>query len=254
MLRTTKNMKEKYESIQNYIFTLIPEKWEEIYLYASVYKEENKSQSGELFFYYLPKGILKRRFINAYEVPKRFNINEEQYLKIVEELYSCIKSLRQDFIDTEQEIWTSITISIANFKFKVEFKYDELPQTEKEIFERNVIWKYEYLKIGGESKEERKILDKHFSKIEPTNRNVYETGLYIKTENNNITFDKDDKQAREFVMYEKDEILSKANSIKSKIFSNSVYAKDRNKKYEEDEKEEKEEYKDSKSKNQILDN
>ena len=51
MLRTTKNMKEKYENIQNYIFNLIPEKWEEIYLYASVYKEEKNSQSGELFFY-----------------------------------------------------------------------------------------------------------------------------------------------------------------------------------------------------------
>ena len=252
MLRTTKNMKEKYESIQNYIFTLIPEKWEEIYLYASVYKDENNSQSGELFFYYLPKGILKRRFINAYEVPKRFNINEEQYLKIVEELFSCIKSLRQDFINTEQDIWTNLSITIANFRFKVEFKYDELPRTEKEIFERNVIWKYKYLKIGGESKEERKILDRYFSKIEPSNRNVYETGLYVKTDNNNIAFDKDDKQAREFVMYEKDEILSKANSIKSKIFSNTVYAKDRNKKLAQEAK--KEEQKDRKSKNQILDN
>ena len=252
MLRTTKTMKEKYEQIQNYIFTLIPEKWEEIYLYASVYKEENNSQSGELFFYYLPKGILKRRFINAYEVPKRFNINEEQYLKIVEELFSCIKSLRQDFINTEQDIWTNLSITIANFRFKVEFKYDELPRTEKEIFERNVIWKYKYLKIGGESKEERKILDRYFSKIEPSNRNVYETGLYVKTDNNNIAFDKDDKQAREFVMYEKDEILSKANSIKSKIFSNTVYAKDRNKKLEQEGK--KEAQKDSKSKNQILDN
>lgn len=252
MLRTTKNMKEKYESIQNYIFTLIPEKWEEIYLYASVYIDENNSQSGELFFYYLPKGILKRRFINAYEVPKRFNINEEQYLRIVEELFSCIKSLRQDFINTEQDIWTNLSITIANFRFKVEFKYDDLPRTEKEIFERNVIWRYKYLKIGGESKEERKILDRYFSKIEPSNRNVYETGLYVKTDNNNIAFDKDDKQAREFVMYEKDEILSKANSIKSKIFSNTVYAKDRNKKLEQEAK--KEEQKDRKSKNQILDN
>ncbi len=252
MLRTTKNMKEKYESIQNYIFNLIPEKWEEIYLYASVYKEEKNNESGELFFYYLPKGILKRRFVNVYEVPKRFNINEEQYLKIVEELYSCIKSLRQDFINTEQDIWTNLSITIANFRFKVEFKYEDLPRTEKEIFERNVIWKYKYLKIGGESKEERKILDRYFSKIEPSNRNVYETGLYIKTENNNIAFDKDDKQAREFVMYEKDEILSKANSIKSKIFSNTVYAKDRNKKLEQEGK--KEAQKDSKSKNQILDN
>ena len=250
MLRTTKNMKEKYESIQNYIFTLIPEKWEEIYLYASVNKDENNAQSGELFFYYLPKGILKRRFINAYEVPKRFNINEEQYLKIVEELYSCIKSLRQDFIDTEQEIWTNVTISIANFKFKVEYNYKDLPITEREIFERNVIWKYKYLKIGGDSREERKILDQYFAIIQPSNKNIYETGLYVKTDNNNIGFDKDDNEAREFVMYEKDEILSKANSIKSKIFSNTIYAKDRNKKkFQEDEQVEK----NNKSKNQILD-
>ena len=250
MLRTTKNMKEKYENIQNFIFTLIPEKWEEIYLYASVYKEEHNSQSGELFFYYLPKGIIKRRFINVYEVPKKFNINEEQYLKIVSELYTCIKSLRQDFIDTEQEIWTNITISIANFRFKVEYNYGNLPTTEKEIFERNVIWKYKYLKTGGESREERKVLEQYFSIIQPSNKNTYETGLYVKTENNNIGFDKDDNEAREFVMYEKDEILSKANSIKSKIFSNTIYAKDRDKK--KIQIEEKEERK-NKSKNQILD-
>lgn len=250
MLRTTKNMKEKYESIQNYIFALIPEKWEEIYLYASVYKQEHNSQSGELFFYYLPKGIIKRKFINVYEVPKRFNINEEQYLKIVEELYTCIKSLRQDFIDTEQEIWTNLTISIANFKFKVEYNYKDLPTTEKEIFERNVIWKYKYLKIGGDSKEEKKILNQYFSIIQPSNKNTYETGLYVKTENNNIGFDKDDNEAREFVMYEKDEILSKANSIKSKIFSNTIYAKDRNKKkFQIEEQEESK----NKLKNQILD-
>ena len=249
MLRTTKNMKEKYESIQNYIFALIPEKWEEIYLYASVCKKEHNSQSGELFFYYLPKGIIKRKFINVYEVPKRFNINEEQYLKIVSELYTCIKSLRQDFIDTEKEIWTNITISIANFKFKVEYNYENLPVTEKEIFERNVIWKYKYLKIGGDSKEERRILDQYFAIIQPSNKNTYETGLYVKTENNNIGFDKDDKEAREFIMYEKDELLSKANSIKSKIFSNTIYAKDRNKKkFQVEEQVDKK----NKSKNQIL--
>ena len=251
MLRTTKNMKEKYESIQKYIFALIPEKWEEIYLYASVYKEEHNSQSGELFFYYLPKGIIKRKFINVYEVPKRFNINEEQYLKIVSELFTCIKSLRQDFIDTEQEIWTNVTISIANFKFKVEYNYKDLPITDREIFERNVIWKYKYLKIGGDSKEERKILDQYFSIIQPSNKSIYETGLYVKTENNNIGFDKDDKEAREFVMYEKDELFSKANSIKSKIFSNTIYAKDRDKKKVQVEEQVD---KNNKSKNQILDN
>ena len=115
-----------------------------------------------------------------------------------------------------------------------------------EIFERNVIWKYKYLKIGGETREERKILEDYFSEIKASNINIYETGLYIKTDNTNITFDKDDKQAREFVMYEKEDLLNKANSLKSKIFSNNIYATDI--------KDEHQEENERKSKNQILDN
>jgi hypothetical protein len=208
MLRTTKNMKDKYEKIQSLIFSLIPEKWEEIYLYASVVGNINSMQTGELFFYYLPKGILKKKPINVYEVPHRFNINEEQYLEVVEKLYNCIKELKQDFIDTEQDLWTSLTISIANFKFKVEFNYDNLPINEQESQERHVIWRYKYLKIGGEKKEERRILDNYFSnKKNNSRKEIYETGLYLKTENNVVTFDKEDnvKAPKEVVLYEKEE-------------------------------------------------
>lgn len=254
MLRTTKTMKEKYEQIQNYIFTLIPEKWEEIYLYASVYKEEEKFGSGEMFFYYLPKGFLKKKYINVYEVPRRFNINEDQYLKIVEELFKCIKSLRQDFIETDQKAWTNLSISIANLKFKIEYKYDDLPKTDKEVFERNVIWKYKYLKTGGDSKQERKILESYFGKNDKPKSELYETGLYVRTDNNNIGFGKDDIEARDFVMYEKDELLSKASTIKSKVFSNTVYNKDRIRHAKEDHENEDNFQKEKKSKNQILDN
>ena len=255
MLRTTKTMKEKYEQIQNYIFTLIPEKWEEIYLYASVYKEEENFGSGEMFFYYLPKGILKKKYINVYEVPRRFNINEEQYLKIVEDLFKCIKSLRQDFIDTDQEVWTNLSISIVNLKFRIEYRYDDLPKTEKEIFERNVIWKYKYLKVGGDSKEERKILESYFDDSNEQKSELYETGLYVKTENHNIGFGKEDIAERDFVMYEKDELISKASTIKSKIFSNTVYNKDKNKHAKEEKHRDAENVQsEKKSKNQILDN
>ena len=37
-----------------------PEKWEEIYLYASVIQQMLNLETGELFFYYYPKGILKK--------------------------------------------------------------------------------------------------------------------------------------------------------------------------------------------------
>lgn len=216
MLRTTKNMKEKYEKIQNLLFTLIPEKWEAIYLYASVGNDEN--QKGEMFFYYTPKSIIKKKPINVYEVPQRFNINEEQYLEIVKELYSWIKKLRQDFIDTEQELWNSLTISIANFKFRVEFNYDELLSNEKQNNDKNIIWRYKYLKIGGEKKEERKVLEEYFSHKDISKKELYETGLYLKTENNNIMFDKEERKAPE--KFIKDDKIDNKNIKKNQILKN----------------------------------
>ena len=258
MLRTTKNMKEKYEQIQNYLFTLIPEKWEEIYLYASVVLEDEnnnmqETKNGEMFFYYLPKGILKKRAINVYEVPQRFNINEDQYLKIVDELYECIKGLKQDFIDTEQDLWTNLTISIANYRFKVEYQYDTLPVTDKEIKERDVIWKYKYLKIGGENKEEQIILNQYFLAQRPIKKETYETGVYIKADNNSIEFGKEDVEDREFIMYQKEDLLNIKNNIKNKFFGNSGFSKEIKQENFDTENQEKDKEK-KHSRNQILDN
>ncbi len=55
-----KNIKE----IQVALFRLIPEKWEKLYLYASVLGEEEKC----FFFTISPKTILKPKPINCYEV------------------------------------------------------------------------------------------------------------------------------------------------------------------------------------------
>ncbi len=204
MLRTTKTMKDKYEKIQSILFSLIPEKWEKIYLYASVVTTFTKAQSGELFFYYIPKGLLKKKPINVYEVSQRFNINEEQYLIVVKELYDCIKELKTDFINTDQELWTNLTITITNIKFRVEFNYDSLPIDEKEKENNRMIWRYKYLGIGGEKKEEQRILEKYFSTEKVKKNEIYETGLYMKTDGFGVRFDKEDDSKREFIIYEKD--------------------------------------------------
>lgn len=190
MLRTTKNMKDKFEEIQNKLFNMIPEKWEKIFLYASIIDRIGNVQTGELYFYYLPKGILKKKPINVYEVANRFNIDEEEYTKLVDDLYENIKSLRQDFVDTEQKLWTNLTISIENSNFKVEYGYEELKQDEQSNYENHVIWRYKYLGIGGESKEERKILNKYFEENHDGEKEVYQTGLYVKTNNNVVGFEK----------------------------------------------------------------
>ena len=56
---------------------------------------EGEKEAGELFFYYVPKGILKKKPVNVYEIPSKFNIDETEYLKLVDALYSKIKELRK---------------------------------------------------------------------------------------------------------------------------------------------------------------
>ena len=56
-------------------------------------------------------------------------------------------------------------------------------------------------------------------------------------------------------MYEKDELISKASTIKSKIFSNAVYNKDKNKNAEKEKHKNADNVEsEKKSKKQILDN
>lgn len=193
MLRTTKNMKDKYEKIQNCLFDLIPEKWDEIYLYASVVEREGSVQSGEMYFYYIPKSILKKKPVNVYEVPKKFNINEIEYLKIVDDLYNTIKDLKQDFVDTEQELWTNLTISIAHCRFKIEFFYNPISQEEYASYVRHVIWRYKYLHLDATLKEERKILEKYFKEngVLEEEKQEYQAGMYLKNVNNVVGFDKE---------------------------------------------------------------
>lgn len=243
MLRTTKNMKDKYEKIQTCLFDLIPEKWEEIYLYASVIDEEEGTQTGEMYFYYFPKGLLKKKPVNVYEVPKKFNINETEYLKIVDILYQTIKELRQDFIDTDQKLWTNITISIAHCRFKVEFNYDKISKEEYSSYVRHVIWRYKYLHLGGELKDERKIIEKYLSQEMQENQTKaeeYQTGMYLKTANNVVGFDREIKAEQE---------RQKEQEMKATEMEERKNKKRQEKAKKEEEKRRKEE---EKNKNQIL--
>ena len=83
-----------YSELQKQLFYLIPEKWDRIYLYASVEEKMEGLETGELFFYYFPKGILKKNPVNVYEIPNKFSLNEEEYIKLVEKLYKEIKNIR----------------------------------------------------------------------------------------------------------------------------------------------------------------
>lgn len=193
MLKHNQRIEEKYQDIQRKLYYMIPEKWDEVYLYASVIEKNKNEETGELFFYYIPKGIIKRKPINVYEVPAKFNIDEEEYLKLVDMLYNTIKELRQEFEESKQELWSNLTITIKNSKFKVEYNYKDLVEdNDYTSYERHVIWRYKYLNHGMEygNREERKIIEKYNYEFNVlTKDEVYEEGIYITNIKNIVDYE-----------------------------------------------------------------
>ncbi len=191
-----------------------------------------------MFFYYIPRALLKKKPINVYEVPKRFNINETEYLKKVDALYQVIKSLRQDFIDTEQRLWTNITISIAHNRFKIEFNYDKISEEEYASYVRHIIWRYKYLHLGGELKEERKILDKYLNKPETTkeDKEEYQAGMYVRNFNNAVGYVREVKAAQEKQEELKEKAIEQEEKRQKKLEEKAKIQEEKRRKAEENNK------------------
>ena len=185
-----------YSEIQKKLFYIIPEKWESIYLYASVIDVPGQKPVGEMYFYYLPKGIIKKKYVNGYEIPSIFNIDEEQYSKLITDVYNKIKLLRERMAARgKKKIWSNITITIKNFQFKIEFDYENLRKSPFDSYERHVIWRYNYLNEDTEilSRKDKRIIE-HYEQYKKTEiaikKDMYAEGVYKLPVKNIIDFEK----------------------------------------------------------------
>lgn len=224
MLNNTKRIKEIYEEIQKKIFYLIPEKWEEIYLYASIIDNLGKIQTGEMYFYFLPKNLFKNKYVNVYEIPDKYNLEENEYLQMVEALYDKIKELKEEFLKTNQSVWSNLTISIRKNRFKIEYNYDNLLSSQDLYYQHHIFWRYKYLGIEPHGRKENNAIKSYFL-IEKSRRKkdeIYETGIYLKKINNIITYDTLDfkkNQRNEYLATEQEAIEPKKKKIKNQILS-----------------------------------
>ena len=189
-------IKEIYKEIQKKLFYMIPERWDKIYLYSSVIENKNKQEKGEMFFYYFPKSILPKKPVNVYEVPAKFSIDETDYLKLADSLYKQIKKLRKQCIKFGDEPWSNINICIENFKFRVEYDYEDLNYSGFSNYERHLIWRYKYLRIPLESysKQDKSIIEKYITRdisLKKSRKRLYEEPIYEKPVANIIDYDTD---------------------------------------------------------------
>lgn len=189
--------KEKFlfSEIQKKLFYIIPEKWQSIYLYASIIDIGNRKTTGEMFFYYIPKGIIKKKPINGYEIPSLFNIDEEEFSKLITDLYSAFKKLRILSIKTKNQRWSNINISIENNKFRAEYGFEDLKNSSYDSYERHVIWRYNYFEqeIESLSKKDKKIINKYIEDMrfhrEPK-KEYYVENIYDIPMKNIVDFEK----------------------------------------------------------------
>lgn len=220
---TTSEIKEIYKEIQKKLYYMIPEKWTKVYLYASITEKAYEVPVGEMYFYYFPKGLLKKNPVNVYEIPNNFNIDEEQYMKLVKSLYSSIKKLREIYQKEKQPLWTNVTISIINYKFNIEYNYADLDNKEQSNYERHIIWSYERLglDINSFNKKDKKIIEKHLidSYINVEKVESYSEALYKKPLKNLFDYE---KPIFEEVQDEKivNELEAEGKNISNQILAN----------------------------------
>ena len=205
MLNHTKKIKQIYAVIQKMIFYMIPEKWDKLYLYSSIIDMPEGKSTGELYFYYIPKGILRKKPVNVYEIPNKFNIDENEYLNLVKTLYDKIKQLREEFKKSESgTIWSNITITIQNTKFKVDYNYEDLNNHHFDSYERHIIWRYNNLGINVEqlNKKDKEILERYLLGEKVVRRRErYEEGIYIKNIKNIVDYDTESYSSEQNVEY-----------------------------------------------------
>ena len=141
----------------------------------------------------MTQGIFRKNPVNVYEIPSKFNLDENEYIKLVKILYEKVKDLREEFKETNSgEIWSNLTISIENLRFKVEYNYEDLTNSEFSSYERHIIWRYHYLGVGLEqlNKEEKQILKRYLNGSKSLIRKEeYVEGIYITDIKNIVDYD-----------------------------------------------------------------
>lgn len=225
MLSTNK-LRTIYSKIQKQLFFMIPEKWEKICLYASIMEQVNNLQTGEMFFYYYPTGLLKKNPINVYEIPNKFNIDEKEYMKLVDKLYGIINELREVFKESKEEkMWTNLTITIENLKFNVEYSYEDLLGSKYTSYDRHIIWKCKNLNFPLErlSKKDRKMVEEYYIEEKLSNQKtknyiegIYQKGVHNIAQYNNKYVKEDENEEEEQSKNTRKQKLDKYEEYKRK--------------------------------------
>ena len=133
-------LNEMYQEIANHINGMIPIEWEQVYTIAYI-----NDEGGEVSFNYTIPGKDDLHYYTA--IPKEHNVSKKLFKELLDELYENFESLRELFIENNQEPWTSCEFDFTNEgKLNVSFDYIDWKNSEFGPLARE--YYYEYKKFG----------------------------------------------------------------------------------------------------------
>lgn len=126
-----------------------------------VYGEMEEGGGGFEFHYYPKTG---GEPVYNLDIPELFDVDEPEFEQLNDQLFPCLRDLWNEYKESGQELWSTLTMIINQGKFKIEFGYEDL--SEGDSFERRLAWRYHRLGLVPKGSYSRKVLDEYLKKKE----------------------------------------------------------------------------------------
>ena len=146
-----------YGEIANKLDEMIPVEWTKIAMLA-----EDLGTSCAAGVYFFTKD---NKIYYNHNIPEDFNVDEEVYRKILDELLEINGRLREEFINFGIQPWKLLSFILNedwSFKLNYEYEIDE----DIDYMERKIIWAYEELGIMPEGEFGKSILKEYLEEKE----------------------------------------------------------------------------------------
>ena len=146
-----------YEEIANKLDEMSPVEWTKIAMLA-----EDLGTSCAAGVYFFTKD---NKVYYNHNIPEDFNVDEEVYRKILDELLEINGRLREEFINFGIQPWKLLSFILNedwSFKLNYEYEIDE----DIDYMERKIIWAYEELGIIPEGEFGKSILKEYLEEKE----------------------------------------------------------------------------------------
>ena len=146
-----------YEEIANKLDEMSPVEWTKIAMLA-----EDLGTSCAAGVYFFTKD---NKVYYNHNIPEDFNVDEEVYRKILDELLEINGRLREEFINFGIQPWKLLSFILNedwSFKLNYEYEIDE----DIDYMERKIIWAYEELGIMPEGEFGKSILKEYLEEKE----------------------------------------------------------------------------------------